>query len=68
MMSVSRISKFKSRILNKIACHSSFFKRRVYIYKTYILMLRNIINNVMNSVAAIIIVVVIIITSTGGGA
>jgi hypothetical protein len=56
------------RLLKLLLATVLFSKRRVYIYKTYILMLRNIINNVMNSVAAIIIVVVIIITSTGGGA
>jgi hypothetical protein len=45
-----------------------FSKRRVYIYKTYILMLKNMIYNVITSFSAIIIVVVIIITSSGGGA
>jgi len=40
----------------------------VYIYKTYILMLKNTINNVIARISSIIIVVVIIITSAGGGA
>lgn len=44
-----------------------FSQRRVYIYKTYILMLKCTINNVIAGANTIIIVVVIIITLAGGG-